>query len=103
MFFFFFQFVALTRTIAQNAGVEGSVVIEKLLSQNNHYFGYNAQTGEYVDMMKAGVVDPLLTSRVALQDAASVASLLTTTEAVIVSIPEPESKAPAMPQGGGKF
>jgi len=91
---------SLTRTIAANAGVEGSVVIEKLLNQNNTNFGYNAQTAQYVDMITEGILDPLLVTRTALQDAASVASLLTTTEAVIVSIPEPE-KMPSMPPGGG--
>ncbi|KAJ0092443.1 hypothetical protein Patl1_25817 [Pistacia atlantica] len=86
-------------TIASNAGVEGAVVVGKLLEQDNTDFGYDAAKGEYVDMVKAGVVDPLKVIRTALVDAASVSSLMTTTEAVVVELPKDEKEAPAM--GGG--
>ncbi|KAJ6819892.1 chaperonin CPN60-2, mitochondrial [Iris pallida] len=86
-------------TIASNAGVEGSVVVGKLLEQDNLDLGYDAAKGEYVDMVKAGIIDPLKVIRTALVDAASVASLLTTTEAVVVELPKDEKSAPAM--GGG--
>jgi chaperonin GroEL len=88
----------LTKTIADNAGVEGSVVVEKLLSQKDFNFGYNAQTGEYVNMLDAGIIDPLKVVRTALMDAASVASLMTTTEAIIVDLPKEETPPP---RGGG--
>ncbi|XP_031283518.1 chaperonin CPN60-2, mitochondrial [Pistacia vera] len=86
-------------TIASNAGVEGAVVVGKLLEQDNTDLGYDAAKGEYVDMVKAGVVDPLKVIRTALVDAASVSSLMTTTEAVVVELPKDEKEAPAM--GGG--
>jgi chaperonin GroEL len=81
------------KTIASNAGFEGSVVVEKLLSQESFAQGFNAQTGEYVDMYKEGIIDPTKVVRTALVDAASVASLLTTTEAVIVDKPKDKSSA----------
>ena len=84
------------RQIAENAGEDGAVVAGKLLDQKSLSFGFNAQTGEYVDLVKAGVVDPVKVVRTALQDAASVAGLLITTEAMIAE--KPEKKAPA---GGG--
>lgn len=86
-------------TIAANAGVEGAVVVGKLLEQDNPDLGYDAAKGEYVDMVKAGIIDPLKVLRTALVDAASVSSLLTTTEAVVVELPKEEKAAPAM--GGG--
>ncbi|XP_050367100.1 chaperonin CPN60-2, mitochondrial-like [Argentina anserina] len=86
-------------TIASNAGVEGAVVVGKLLEQDNADLGYDAAKGEYVDMIKAGIIDPLKVIRTALVDAASVSSLMTTTEAVVVSLPEKE--APAMGAGMG--
>ncbi|KAM3326953.1 chaperonin CPN60, mitochondrial [Capsicum chacoense] len=86
-------------TIASNAGVEGAVVVGKLLEQDNLDLGYDAAKGEYVDMVKAGIIDPLKVIRTALVDAASVSSLLTTTEAVVVELPKDEKEAPAM--GGG--
>lgn len=85
--------------IASNAGVEGAVVVGKLLEQDNPDLGYDAAKGEYVDMVKAGIIDPLKVIRTALVDAASVSSLLTTTEAVVVELPKEEKAAPAM--GGG--
>jgi len=87
------------RQIVNNAGDEGSVVVGKILESNNPNFGYNAQTGEYGDLIAMGVVDPVKVVRTALQDAASVASLLITTEAMIAELPK--DAAPAMPGGGG--
>ncbi|HLV82556.1 chaperonin GroEL [Devosia alba] len=87
------------RTIANNAGAEGSVVVGKILENSSVSFGYNAATGEYGDMITMGVIDPVKVVRHALQDAASVASLLITTEALIVEAPK--DAAPAMPGGGG--
>ena len=87
------------RQIAGNAGDEGSVVVGKILESSNTNFGYNAQTGEYGDMIQMGIVDPVKVARTALQDAASVASLLITTEAMIAEVPK--DAAPAMPGGGG--
>ncbi|XP_043707410.1 chaperonin CPN60-2, mitochondrial [Telopea speciosissima] len=86
-------------TIAANAGVEGAVVVGKLLEQDNPDLGYDAAKGEYVDMVKAGIIDPLKVIRTALVDAASVSSLMTTTEAVVVELPKDEKEVPAM--GGG--
>ncbi|XP_057959286.1 chaperonin CPN60-2, mitochondrial [Malania oleifera] len=86
-------------TIASNAGVEGSVVVGKLLEQSDPDLGYDAAKGEYVDMVKAGIIDPLKVIRTALVDAASVSSLMTTTEAVVVELPKDEKEVPAM--GGG--
>ncbi|XWS35053.1 hypothetical protein CRYUN_Cryun21dG0093200 [Craigia yunnanensis] len=88
-------------TIASNAGVEGAVVVGKLLEQDNPDLGYDAAKGEYVDMIKAGIIDPLKVIRTALVDAASVTSLMTTTEAVVVELPKDEKDAPAMPGGMG--
>ena len=87
------------RLIAENAGTDGSIVIGKLLDQKNVNWGYDAQTGVYTDMVKAGIIDPTKVVRAALQDAASVAGLLITTEAMVAE--RPEKKAPTMPGGGG--
>ncbi|XP_009616503.1 chaperonin CPN60-2, mitochondrial [Nicotiana tabacum] len=86
-------------TIASNAGVEGAVVVGKLLEQDDADLGYDAAKGEYVDMVRAGIIDPLKVIRTALVDAASVSSLLTTTEAVVVELPKDEKETP--PMGGG--
>jgi chaperonin GroEL len=86
------------RQIAENAGVEGSVIIQKI-REGKGDFGYNARTGEYVNMFEAGVIDPTKVTRVALQNAASVAGMFLTTECGIVDIPEKTPAAP-MPQGG---
>ncbi|XP_057425465.1 chaperonin CPN60-2, mitochondrial [Lotus japonicus] len=86
-------------TIAANAGVEGAVVVGKLLEQNNPDLGYDAAKGEYVDMVKSGIIDPLKVIRTALVDAASVSSLMTTTEAIVTEFPKEDKDAPAM--GGG--
>ncbi|WP_137109192.1 chaperonin GroEL [Rhodobacter sp. SY28-1] len=88
------------RQIAENAGVDGAVVAGKVRESNDTSFGFNAQTEEYGDMFKFGVIDPAKVTRTALEDAASVASLLITTEAMIADRPEPKG-APAMPGGGG--
>jgi chaperonin GroEL len=87
------------RQIAENAGVEGSIVVGKINDNQSATFGFNAQTEEYVDMLTAGIVDPAKVVRTALQDAASVAGLLVTTEAMVAELPKKES-APAMPGGG---
>ncbi|CAK9164592.1 unnamed protein product [Ilex paraguariensis] len=87
-------------TIASNAGVEGAVVVGKLLEQDNSDLGYDAAKGEYVDMVKAGIIDPVKVIRTALVDAASVASLMTITEAVVAEIPKDEKEAPAMGGAG---
>jgi chaperonin GroEL len=91
---------APVRQIAENAGVDGSIVIGKLTDQKNGTFGFDAQRGEYVDMVKAGIIDPTKVVRTALQDAASIASLLITTEAMIAERPEKKA-APAGAPGGG--
>ncbi|KAI4377156.1 hypothetical protein MLD38_014835 [Melastoma candidum] len=88
-------------TIASNAGVEGAVVVGKLLEQDNPDLGYDAAKGEYVDMVKAGIIDPLKVIRTALVDAASVSSLLTTTEAVVVELPKDDKEASGVPPGMG--
>ena len=86
--------------IAENSGVEGSIVVGRITDNKSQTFGFNAQTEEYVDMLQAGIVDPAKVVRAALQNAASVAGLLVTTEAMITEAPKKES-APAMPGGGG--
>ncbi|HEY8461883.1 MAG TPA: chaperonin GroEL [Blastocatellia bacterium] len=86
------------RMIAQNAGHEGSIVVEKVKENGNSNFGFNAATDEYEDLIKAGVIDPLKVSRTALQNAASVAGLMLTTEAVISELPE-KKKAASAPGG----
>ena len=88
------------RQIAHNAGFEGSIVVEKVRAGKDG-FGFNAATGEYEDLIKAGVIDPKKVTRTALQNAASVASLLLTTECAIAEKPEPTKAAPAMPGGMG--
>jgi chaperonin GroEL len=87
------------RQIAENAGVDGSVIVQKI-KEGKADFGYNARTGEYVNLFEAGVIDPTKVARVALENAASVAGMFLTTECGIVDIPEPAPAAPAMPQGG---
>ncbi len=87
------------RQIAENAGVEGSVIIQKIREQKGD-FGYNARTDEFVNLFEAGVIDPTKVARVALENAASVAGMFLTTECGIVDIPEKEPAAPAMPAGG---
>ncbi|HEV2904755.1 MAG TPA: chaperonin GroEL [Pyrinomonadaceae bacterium] len=88
------------RQIVQNAGREGAVVVERIRSEKNENFGFNAATEEYEDLVKAGVIDPAKVTRTALQNAASIAGLMLTTEAMVSEIPEEEGKAP-MPGGMG--
>jgi len=88
------------KQIAINAGLEGGVVVEKVRHLEPGW-GLNAATGEYVDLLKAGIIDPAKVTRSALQNAASIAALFLTTEAVIADKPEPKGSAPAMPDGGG--
>ncbi|MFG1479600.1 chaperonin GroEL [Xanthobacter sp. V4C-4] len=95
---------APARQIVQNAGDDGSVVVGKILESSDYAFGYNAQTGEYVDLVKSGIIDPTKVVRTALQDAASIAGLLITTEALIAELPKKNAPAaPAMPGGGMDF
>jgi len=88
------------RQISENAGVEGSIVVGKILENKSETFGFDAQTEEYVDMIEKGIIDPAKVVRTALQDASSVAGLLVTTEAMVAEAPKKEA-APAMPAGGG--
>ena len=87
------------RQIAENSGVEGSIVVGKVQETNDQNFGFNAQTEQFVDMIASGIVDPAKVVRTALQDAASIAGLLITTEAMVADLPKPAA-APAMPGGG---
>jgi chaperonin GroEL len=88
------------RQIAENSGAEGSIVVGKVSENKSQTYGFNAQTEEYVDMIEAGIVDPAKVVRTALQDSASVAGLLITTEAMVAEVPK-DKPAPAMPGGGG--
>jgi chaperonin GroEL len=89
------------RQIAENSGVEGSIVVNKISENKSETYGFDAQTEEYVDMLDKGIVDPAKVVRAALQDAASVAGLLVTTEAMIAEVPKDQPAMPAMPGGGG--
>ncbi len=88
------------RQIVENAGVDGSIVVGKVLEKKDYAFGYDAQKGEYGDLYGLGIIDPTKVVRTALQDAASVAGLLITTEAMVAEKPKKETPAPAMPPGG---
>ena len=92
---------APARQIVENAGVEGSVVVGKLLESKNNNWGFDAQRNEYVDMVKKGIIDPAKVVRTALQDASSVAGLLITTEVMVADQAEPDAPMPAPPPGGG--
>jgi chaperonin GroEL len=87
------------RQIAENAGEDGAVIAGKILDKDDYNWGFDAQTGEFKDLVKSGIIDPTKVVRTALQDAASVAGLLVTTEAMVAE--RPEKKGPAMPPGGG--
>ncbi|MGC2590421.1 MAG: chaperonin GroEL [Xanthobacteraceae bacterium] len=89
------------RQIAENAGVEGSIVVNKILENKSETYGFDAQTEEYVDMLDKGIVDPAKVVRAALQDAASISGLLVTTEAMIAELPKDAPAMPAMPGGSG--
>ncbi|KAF0195558.1 MAG: chaperonin GroEL [bacterium] len=86
------------RMIAQNAGHEGYIIVEKVRANDNVSFGFNAETEKYEDLMQAGVLDPVKVSRTALQNAASVAGLLLTTEAVVSELPEKKKAASGGPE-----
>jgi chaperonin GroEL len=88
------------RQIANNAGVEGAVVVEQIRQNKSNSYGYNAATEAYSDLVKDGVVDPAKVTRTALQNAASIAGLLLTTEALVAEVPKEEEKK-GMPAGGG--
>ncbi|MDX8515467.1 chaperonin GroEL [Mesorhizobium captivum] len=92
---------APARQIAENSGAEGSIIVGRVREKPEFGFGWNAQTGEYGDLFGQGVIDPAKVVRTALQDAASVAGLLVTTEAMVAEKPKKEIPAPAMPGGGG--
>jgi chaperonin GroEL len=89
------------RQIVQNAGKEGAVIIEKVRSEKNENYGFNAATEQYEDLVKAGVIDPAKVTRTALQNAASIAGLMLTTEAMVSELPEDDKSSPAMPGGMG--
>ncbi|HET6515915.1 MAG TPA: chaperonin GroEL [Thermodesulfovibrionales bacterium] len=88
------------RQIVNNAGLEGSVIVEKVKASKDANYGFDAQNEEYVDMMKAGIIDPTKVTRTALQNASSVASLMLTTSVMVSELPEEEKKMPPMPGGG---
>ena len=90
---------APARQIALNAGEDGSVIVGKILEKDQYGYGFDAQTGEYVNMMSKGIIDPTKVVRAALQGAASVAGLLITTEAMVAEVPQ--AKGQAVPGGGG--
>ena len=92
------------RQIAANAGVEGSVIVEKVRTKGDVNYGYDAAKDEYVDMIERGITDPTKVARCALQNAASVAAMVLTTESLVTDIPAPEPAAPANPgMGGGMY
>jgi chaperonin GroEL len=88
------------RQIAINAGEDGSVIVGKILEKDQYNFGYDAQNSEYGNLVTKGIIDPTKVVRVALQNAASIAGLLITTEAMVAERPKKDSGAPAMPGGG---
>ncbi len=92
---------APARQIATNAGEDGSVIVGKILENSSYGFGFDAQNGEYVDMVKKGIIDPTKVVRQALQGASSVAGLLITTEAMVAELPKKQAPMPPMPGGGG--
>jgi chaperonin GroEL len=89
------------RQIATNAGEDGSVIVGKILEKDQYSYGFDAQNGEYGNLVTKGIIDPTKVVRAALQNAASVAGLLITTEAMVAEIPKKGGGAPAMPGGGG--
>ena len=91
---------APARQIAINSGEDGSVIVGKILEKDQYAFGFDAQDGEYADLVKKGIIDPTKVVRQALQGASSVAGLLITTEAMVAELPK-KKEMPAMPPGGG--
>jgi chaperonin GroEL len=89
------------RQIALNSGEDGSVVVGKILDKDQYNYGFDAQSGEYGNLVTKGIIDPTKVVRCALQDAASIAGLLITTEAMVAEAPKKQSPAPQMPPGGG--
>jgi len=89
------------RQIAVNAGEDGSIVVGKISDNDTYAFGYDAQAGQYGDLVSKGIIDPTKVVRTALQDAASIAGLLMTTEAMVAEKPKKETPMPGMPPGGG--
>ncbi|HWC94510.1 MAG TPA: chaperonin GroEL, partial [Pseudolabrys sp.] len=89
------------RQIAQNAGADGSVVVGKIMEKDQYNYGYDAQSGEYGNLVSKGIIDPTKVVRTAIQNAASVAGLLITTEAMVAEMPKKKEAMPAMPPGGG--
>jgi chaperonin GroEL len=89
------------RQISGNAGFEGAVIIGQIRGNSDANFGFNAQSGEFQDLVKAGVIDPTKVTRTALQNASSISALMLTTEAMIAEIPEKKSAAPGGPGGHG--
>jgi chaperonin GroEL len=89
------------RQIAINAGADGSIVVGKIIDKDQYSYGFDAQTGEYGNLVTKGIIDPTKVVRCALQDAASIAGLLITTEAMVAEIPKKKEAMPAMPPGGG--
>ncbi|MFZ5998595.1 MAG: TCP-1/cpn60 chaperonin family protein, partial [Nitrospirota bacterium] len=89
------------KQIIQNAGIESATIVEKIKESKEVNYGYDAYKEEFTDMLKAGIIDPTKVTRSALQNAASVAGLMLTTEVMITELPEEEKKMPAMPHGGG--
>jgi chaperonin GroEL len=92
---------APARQIALNAGEDGSVIVGKILEKDQYGYGFDAQNGEYGNMMSKGIIDPTKVVRAAIQNAASVAGLLITTEAMVAELPQKKGAAPAMPGGMG--
>jgi chaperonin GroEL len=88
------------RVLAGNAGVDGSIVLERVKKETNPQMGFNVETLQYVNMFESGIIDPTKVTRVALENAASVSGLMLTTECAITELPE-KKEAPAMPPGGG--
>jgi chaperonin GroEL len=89
------------RQIAINAGADGSIVVGKILEKDQYSFGYDAQSGEYGNLVSKGIIDPTKVVRCALQDASSVAGLLITTEAMVAELPQKKGQGAGMPPGGG--
>ena len=88
------------RQIAINAGEDGLVIVNKIQENDTYAFGFDAQTGKFENLVSKGIIDPTKVVRTALQDAASIAGLLITTEAMVAEVPKKQSAAPAMPGGG---
>jgi chaperonin GroEL len=91
---------APARQISSNAGEDGSVIVGKILEKDQYSYGFDAQSGEYGNMLSKGIIDPTKVVRSAIQGAASVAGLLITTEAMVAEVPKKQAAAPAMPGGG---